>query len=73
MALTSQQSKAVLISDGDRFLTRREAAALLGLANSTLAAWRSKGWTDAPPLYKFGRTVRYSERELLAWSEQRRA
>ena len=48
-------------------------AEFLGLAASTLAAWRSHGREDSPPLFKFGRAVRYSEKDLLAWRERQRA
>ena len=66
-----QEFKAV--SGCDRLLTRREAAEFLGLAASTLAAWRSHGREDSPPLFKFGRAVRYSEKDLLACRERQRA
>jgi hypothetical protein len=57
----------------DRFLTRREAARMLGLAEGTLAVWCCTGKKGSPPMRKHGGRCVYSERELLAWSEQRRA
>lgn len=56
----------------DRFLTRREAAEMLGVTAGTLAVWRSTRRQDAPPMRKHGKRCVYSERELIAWSEQRR-
>ena len=56
----------------DRFISRREAAEMLGLAVSTLAAWASRHDETAPPMRKHGRRALYSEQELREWSEQRR-
>ncbi len=56
----------------DRFLSRREAAALLGLAEGTLAVWHSQQRPGRPPARKHGGRVLYSERELRAWSEGKR-
>jgi predicted DNA-binding transcriptional regulator AlpA len=73
MAGNDRIGRAVPEESEDRFLTRQEAADMLGLAVSTLATWRSQGRSDAPPMHKFGRSARYSQRELREWSEQRRA
>jgi predicted site-specific integrase-resolvase len=43
--------------DGDKLLTRRQAAELLGLRPQTLAKWGMVG--RHLPVVKFGRTVRY--------------
>ena len=67
----SRQTERLLTAD--RFLTRREAARMLGLAEGTLAVWCCTGKKSAPPMRKHGGRCVYSERELLAWSEQRRA
>jgi hypothetical protein len=67
----SKQTERVLAAD--RFLTRREAARMLRLAEGTLAVWSCTGKKGAPPMRKHGGRCVYSERELLAWSEQRRA
>jgi hypothetical protein len=56
----------------DRFLTRKEAAEVLGLSPTTLAAWRSAGKEFGPPMRKHGGRAMYSQRELIAWSEQQR-
>lgn len=51
----------------DRFLTRAQAAARLGIAPKTLANLHSTGG-DAPPVVYVGPgSPRYSERALLAW------
>jgi predicted DNA-binding transcriptional regulator AlpA len=58
--------------ESDRFLSRREAAALLGLSEGTLAVWQCRKRPDRPPARKHGGRVVYSERELRAWSEGKR-
>lgn len=60
------------MSCAGRFLTRRQAAELLGLKPSTLACWRSQQVKDAPPMRKHGGRAVYSERDLLEWSERRK-
>ncbi len=57
----------------DRFLTRRQAAEMLGLAVGTLAVWQSQQPEKSPPMRKHGSRAMYAERELLEWSERRRA
>jgi len=42
------------------------AAALVGLKRHTLACYRNLG--DGPPYYKFGRAIRYTAADLLAWA-----
>ena len=56
----------------DRFLSRREAATLLGLAEGTLAVWHSQKRDGRPPARKHGGRVMYSERELREWSEEQK-
>ena len=68
---SSEQTERLLTAD--RFLTRREAARMLGLAEGTLAVWCCTGKKGSPPMRKHGGRCVYSERELLAWSERRRA
>ena len=70
---TTSQTTATQQTYLDRFLTRKQAALMLGIAVSTLAGWRSEGRQDAPPMRKHGKRAVYSERELLAWSENRRS
>jgi predicted DNA-binding transcriptional regulator AlpA len=60
------------VKESDRFLSRREAAALLGLCEGTLAAWHSRKRPGRPPARKHGGRVLYSERELRQWSEGKR-
>lgn len=43
------------------------AARLLGLSPSTLEKWRFYRDPDAPPVVRFGRSVRYDRRALEAW------
>ncbi len=56
----------------ERFLTRRQAAEMLGLKPTTLAVWQSQKPKIAPPMRKHGSRAMYSERDLLEWSEKRR-
>ncbi len=56
----------------DWFLSRKEAAEMLGVAVNTLAVWHSEGVKHAPPMRKHGDRAVYSYRELLEWSEQRK-
>ena len=56
----------------DRFLSRREAATLLGLAEGTLAVWHSQKRDGRPPARKHGGRGMYSERELREWSEEQK-
>ncbi|MCX5760903.1 MAG: helix-turn-helix domain-containing protein [Gemmatimonadetes bacterium] len=51
------------VSDGLRLLRTPEAAALLGIAPSTLAKMRCVS-SDGPKFRKIGRTVHYSEESL---------
>ena len=44
---------------GDRLLTTREAAAIVGLAPGTLARARVYGSAGFPPFCKVGKAVRY--------------
>jgi excisionase family DNA binding protein len=52
-------------------LTPKEAARLLKVSLSWLAKARMRG--DGPPFIKIGRSIRYSESDLLRWmkSQQR--
>ncbi len=52
---------------GKHWMTRREAAKYLGLAEQTLANSRAKG----PKYYKFLSTVRYLLKDLDMWASQR--
>lgn len=72
MRRREQISHTATAAGGDRFISRREAAAMLGLAVSTLAAWASRQDETAPPMRKHGRRALYSEQELREWSDKRR-
>jgi hypothetical protein len=55
-----------------RFLTRREAAELLGVSTDCIAAWEYKARKsgrpeDAPPSLLVGKLRRYPEQALLGW------
>lgn len=50
----------------ERLLTRREAAAYLGLNPDTLAAWACTGRYRLP-VVKVGRCARYRRADLEAW------
>jgi len=47
--------------------TQEEAAAVLGVKPTTLAAWRSQG--RGPRYIKIGRSCFYLERDLDSWIE----
>ncbi|HEY9784245.1 MAG TPA: helix-turn-helix domain-containing protein [Candidatus Obscuribacterales bacterium] len=53
----------------DDLLTRREAAEYLGVAEQTLAIWKSSGRYNLPCV-KIGRIVRYRKRELDQFVER---
>lgn len=55
----------------DRMMTRREAAAYLGLRPATLEAWASRGSVNLP-FSKLGRLVRYRKRDLDRFIEANR-
>lgn len=58
-----QQKSGDLISD-------REATSYLGLADGTLAVWRSTGRYQIP-FIKIGANVRYRKSDLDTWLESR--
>jgi predicted DNA-binding transcriptional regulator AlpA len=53
-----------------KLLTPKEAAALWRVSDSFLAKARMRG--DGPPYTKVGRSVRYSEADLLSWMKTRK-
>ncbi len=55
---------------GGGLLTRREAAAYLGIAEMTLSIWKSTGRYNLP-VVKVGRLVRYKKSDLDAFIERR--
>lgn len=56
----------------DQFLTAAQAADLLGIRPSTLAAWRCLR-SDGPPFSKIGSAVRYQRSALIEWVQARTA
>ena len=59
---------AILDRPVDRLLTRKEAAAFLGLAEQTLAVWGMSG--RHLPVVKVGRSVRYKLRDLQKFVQE---
>lgn len=55
----------------DTLLTDADVSARIGVTTTTLATWRSTGRYSLP-FIKVGRSVRYSERDVMNWLEQRR-
>ena len=51
-------------------LTRREAAAYLGISEGTLSVWACTGRYQVPYL-KVGRSVKYRQADLDRWLESR--
>lgn len=52
-----------------KMMTDIEVSQVLGLARQTLRAWRVSG--KGPKFSKFGVSVRYDERDVNKWSEER--
>jgi len=53
-----------------RYITDREAAAILGYSVQSLRNWR---WLRKGPSYIVrGRSIRYSLQEIISWMEQGR-
>jgi predicted DNA-binding transcriptional regulator AlpA len=58
------------IGANERLLTPKEAAHLLRVSLSWLAKSRMRG--DGPPYIRIGRSIRYSEADLIQWMKSRR-
>jgi excisionase family DNA binding protein len=58
-------------SANDVLLSRREAARLLGVSESTLAGWKCNG-RGSIPCVKIGRLVKYRRADLDAFIERQR-
>ena len=56
--------------EGDKLLSRREAAEYLGIKAQTLATWTSAKRYRLP-VVKVGRSVRYRVSDLEKWLEER--
>ena len=58
------------VTASDRLLTEQEAASMLGWSRKTL---QQRRWRGVPPIYvKIGGSVRYLERDILAFIERGR-
>lgn len=55
---------------GGGLLSRKEAAAYLGIAEMTLSIWKSTGRYNLP-VVKIGRLVKYKKSDLDAFIERR--
>ena len=58
------------MENGQQYLTEKQTAKLTGRALSTLRNERSKG--IGLPYYKIGRSVRYSENDIVEWMETKK-
>lgn len=53
-----------------RYLTAKEAAALIGVSESALEKGRAGYGSFQPPYVRIGRSVRYPLDQLMGWLEQ---
>lgn len=58
------------LCQADELKTPEEAATILNMKPSTLAAWRSSGRYGVP-FIKVGKSVRYRRTDLYAWLDSR--
>lgn len=71
-SLRAAKPTELLDATGDRLLTTKEAAAVLGLSPRTLEGLRRRG--GGPPFVVLSRNaVRYRQGDLRAWVESRTA
>jgi predicted DNA-binding transcriptional regulator AlpA len=66
----SAETTHAIQSNSFRFLTVKEAAALLRVSEVTLGRWRIEG--QGPQYCKLGRRVVYTCDDLIAWAETRK-
>lgn len=64
-----KEDKATPLNKGLSYLNEKQAAPFLGLSIKTLQAWRHQ--CRGPRYRKFGRSVRYSMSDLVAFAEGR--
>ena len=57
--------------DNDKLLSTKETSEYLGIAEGTLAVWRTTNRYKIPYI-KTGRLVKYRKSELDAWLESRK-
>ena len=61
----ASQSNSAPVTTEDRLLTEQQAANLLGWSKKTL---QQRRWRGVPPTYcKIGGSIRYLERDILAF------
>lgn len=63
--MAGKQNKQMKKNEQKSFLSTAEAAAVLGLKESTMRVWRSQG--KGPGYYRVGSAVRYKMDDLEAW------
>ena len=59
------------MDSNSRFISRRDAAEILGISNRTIERLEAAG--VGPPVYHFAGRRMYSEREVLEWAQAQRA
>lgn len=74
MTATLTEDRPVAVFDhlppsGERLLTEKEAAAMLGLQPSTLRRWRSVGQPGQPEFIRINRSIRYRLSDLTSYME----
>lgn len=65
-----QRTSAAPSDSPDKMLSRRDAAAYLGITRWTLWSWQKRHY--GPPFYRIGGRLRYKVRDLDKWLEARR-
>ena len=58
------------MTEETNYLSTLQAARMLGLSTKTLARYRVRG--NGPVFHRFGRRIRYSHADLVAWAATRR-
>ena len=58
------------LNQNDVLLSRKEAAAFLGVTHRTLERWEVNG--AGPPHYRVGHLLRYCQREVFEWLARNR-
>ena len=53
----------------EKLLGKEEVANILGIPPKTLYSWRHRG--EGPPAIRVGRHLRWTERSVAAWIEQK--
>lgn len=67
-----QQDSTPRLEDLPDLITRRELAALAGIAEQTLARWAVAGEVNrGPRITRLGRAVRYQKQHVREWLDSR--